>query len=136
MNLEFVRTVTFSAAHRYASQALGEAESSRVYGSLYRPPGAGFGHNFLVEARFSGAVEPQTGMIANLTEVDRWLRTTAARFDHQVLNDRPEFANGAPTLEMIAMRFFEGVSSLLTANVRLISIRLREGDQTWVDYFG
>jgi 6-pyruvoyltetrahydropterin/6-carboxytetrahydropterin synthase len=135
-SLEIVRTVTFSAAHRYASSGLGEEESARVYGSLYRPPGSGFGHNFLVEAAFSGDVDPLTGMIANLVEIDRWLRDVAARFDHKVLNDLPEFAGRAPTLELIAATFFERVAGLASPGVRLISIRLHEGDQTWVDFFG
>ncbi len=135
-SLEFVRTVTFSAAHRYASASLGEEESAKVYGSLYRPPGAGFGHNFLVEASFSGPVDPLTGMIANLTDIDNWLRAVASRFDHKVLNDLPEFASTAPTLEMIARAFFRAVSSLVIPGVRLNSIRLYEGSSTWVDDFG
>jgi 6-pyruvoyltetrahydropterin/6-carboxytetrahydropterin synthase len=135
-SLEFVRTVTFSAAHRYASAALGEDESSRVYGSLYREPGAGFGHNFLVEATFTGAVDPQTGMIANLVDVDQWLRSVAGRFDHKVLNELPEFAGQAPTLELISRAFFDELKKQVDANVRLTSIRLYEGDQIWVDYFG
>jgi 6-pyruvoyl-tetrahydropterin synthase len=134
--LEFARTVTFSAAHRYASQALGEEESRRVYGSLYREPGSGFGHNFLLEAHFTGAVDAETGMIANLVDVDRWLRAVASRFDHKVLNDLPEFANRAPTLELIAATFFDGLVSLIEPGVRLVSVRLYEGEQIWVDYFG
>lgn len=134
--LEFVRTVTFSAAHRYASAALGEEESRRVYGSLYREPGAGFGHNFLVEATFSGPVDSQTGMIANLADVDQWLRTVASRYDHQVLNDLPDFSAHAPTLELVAAAFFDGVRALVSSGVRLVSIRLYEGEQIWVDYFG
>lgn len=134
--LEFVRTVTFSVAHRYASPALGEEESRRVYGSLYREPGAGFGHNFLLEAHFTGPVDAQTGMIANLADVDRWLRAVASRFDHKVLNDLPEFATRAPTLELIAAAFFDGLVSLLQPGVRLVSVRLYEGERIWVDYFG
>lgn len=135
--IEFVRTVTFSAAHRYASSSLTEDESARAYGSLYRPPGAGHGHNFRVEASFTGLVDPQTGMIENLVVIDQWLRTVAARFDHKVLNDLPEFAGTTPTLEMIALRFFEGVAALVNnPTTSLNRIRIHEGDAAWVDYFG
>ena len=134
--LEFSRTVTFSAAHRYASATIGEDESKRVYGSLYREPGAGFGHNFLVEATFSGPIDPLTGLIANLVDVDQWLRTVAARFDHKLLNELSEFSGHAPTLELIARAFFEGVARLTPPGVQLVSIRLYEGEKTWVDYFG
>lgn len=129
--VDLVRTVTFSAAHRYASTSLSREENIKTYGSLYRDEG--FGHNFLVEAHFTGSVDPLTGMIANLVDVDQWLRTVAAHFDHQFLNERPEFSNEAPTLERIALSFFDGVNALVSAGVRLKKIRLHEGDHTWVD---
>ena len=136
MVLEFVRTVTFSAAHRYASSSLGEAESARIYGSLYRAPGAGFGHNFLVEATFAGPVSASTGMIENLVLIDEWLRSVASRFDHKVLNDLPAFAGFAPTMEVVAREFFHQLSPFVSPGVRLVSVRLREGDSFYVDYFG
>jgi len=113
-----------------------EEESARTYGSLYRPPGSGFGHNFLVEASFTGPVDAQTGMIANLSDVDQWLKAVASQFDHKVLNDLPEFAGTAPTLEIIAMRFFEKLKCLVTSDMRLVFIRIYEGTDVWVDYFG
>ena len=38
----------------------------------------GHGHNYELEAYFSGPVDPVTGMIANLADVDQWLRATVA----------------------------------------------------------
>jgi 6-pyruvoyltetrahydropterin/6-carboxytetrahydropterin synthase len=134
LTLEFVRTVTFSAAHKYASPTLSLDENKRIYGSLYRDEG--FGHNFLIEAHFTGPIDPLTGMIANLVDVDRWLKSVAGQFDHKFLNDLPEFVGQAPTLERIALQFFNLLVPALTPNVRLTQIRLYEGDQTWVDYFG
>ena len=136
VRLELVRTVTFSAAHRYASGVLSEDESSHAYGSLYRPPGSGFGHNFLIEAHFTGPVDPLTGMIANLVDIDQWLRSVAARYDHKVLNELEDFAGTAPTLEMIALKFFEHLRALVSPGVQLVSIRVYEGDTIWVDYYG
>ena len=132
--IEFVRTVTFSAAHRYASPAFSPAENARVYGSLYREEG--FGHNFLLEAHFAGPVDFETGMIANLVDIDRWLKTVAGDFDHKMLNELPEFSQSAPTLERISLVFFEKLRAHVSPGVRLVRLRLFEGDQTWVDYFG
>lgn len=152
VDVEFVRAVTFSAAHRYASPTLSEAENKRVYGSLYREDG--FGHNFLAEAAFTGPVDFQTGMIANLVEIDRWLKTVAARFDHKFLNECPEFTGVAPTLERLARAFFDGVATAMSAassaaisnptpepipalrDVRLTRVRIYEGRDTWIDYRG
>lgn len=132
--IEFVRTVTFSAAHRYASSAFSAEENARVYGSLYREEG--FGHNFLLEAHFAGPVDFETGMIANLADIDRWLKVVASEFDHKMLNDLPDFSGVAPTLERISLAFFEKLRGHVSPGVRLVKVRLFEGDQTWVDYFG
>jgi len=59
LSVKIVRNVTFSAAHRYYTPALSEEENRRTYGSLYRDDG--FGHNFAVEAHFSGPIDPPNG---------------------------------------------------------------------------
>ena len=137
MKIEFVRTVTFSSAHRYYSPAMSDAENRQTYGSLYRAEG--FGHNFLLEAHFTGPVDALTGMIANLVDVDRWLKSVATRFDHKFLNEIPEFSGAAPTLERISKVFYELLSveiSAAASRARLAKVRLFEGDQTWVDFSG
>jgi 6-pyruvoyltetrahydropterin/6-carboxytetrahydropterin synthase len=134
VTIDIVRTVTFSAAHRYASPALSREENLKTYGSLYRDEG--FGHNFLVEAHFTGVVDRMTGMIAYLVDLEQWLRAVASRFDHRFLNELAEFAGQAPTLERLALSFYDGVSSLVSGGAQLKKIRLYEGDQTWVDYAG
>lgn len=135
--IELVRTVTFSSAHRYYSPGLTEAENRQAYGSLYRDEG--FGHNFLLEAHFTGPVDPLTGMIANLVDIDTWLKSVASRFDHKMLNETPEFLSVAPTLERIAKVFFEllkGEISAASSRSQVVKVRIFEGDQTWVDYRG
>lgn len=142
----FVRTVSFAAAHRYASPQLSEEENKKAYGSLYREEG--FGHNFQIEAHFDGDVDPLSGMIVNLADVDRWLKDVAARFDHKHLNEIPEFAGAAPTPERLAQKFYELLNVHVEAHrslppekrlggsgrVHLAKIRVYEGDDLWVDY--
>lgn len=140
----FIRSVSFAAAHRYGSDQMSREENLKAYGDLYRDEG--FGHNFLVEAHFEGEIDPLTGMIVNLVDVDAWLKSVAAKFDHKHLNEIPEFSGVVPTLERLAQKFFELVAPSVKAHeaalratgdrrtVRLAKVRVYEGDDTWVDY--
>ncbi|MEK7354824.1 MAG: 6-carboxytetrahydropterin synthase [Bdellovibrionota bacterium] len=144
MTVTFARTVTFSCAHRYFNPQLNDDENRRLYGSLYRADG--FGHNFLLEAHFEGEIDSKTGMIVNLTDVDRWLKDVATVLDHKHLNEIPEFRNVSPTPERIAQWFYSALEPRVTAHVselrsrgdsRLVTlakIRLHEGDALWIDY--
>lgn len=127
------RTVTFSSAHRYFSPALSLDENKVAYGSLYRDEG--FGHNFLLEAHFTGPIDPLTGMIANLVDIDHWLKSVASHYDHMFLNELPDFKDVAPTPERIALAFFDRLKGL-ASNVTIVRVRLYEGPGFWVDYCG
>lgn len=142
----FVRAISFAAAHRYASPNLSDEENRAAFGSLYREEG--FGHNFLIEAHFDGEIDPLSGMIVNLVDVDRWLKDVAARFDHKHLNEIPEFAGVAPTPERLAQKFYELLNVHVEAHralppekrlggsgrVHLAKVRVYEGEDTWIDY--
>ena len=132
--LNLVRTVSFSAAHRYFNPKLSLEENQRTYGSLMNAEG--YGHNFLVEAHVSGDVDPLTGMIINLVDLDAWLKSVAIRFDHQDLNVRPEFLGEVPTPERIALYFATAMQNMAQAKkTRIRKIRVYEGESLWVDFF-
>jgi 6-pyruvoyltetrahydropterin/6-carboxytetrahydropterin synthase len=132
--IRLVRTVTFSAAHRYFNPSLSEEENRRLYGSLYREQG--FGHNFLVEAHVEGPVDPLTGMIVNLVEIDDWLKDIVFELDHQHLNDLPIYMGKSPTPERIGLQFFDCLSRALAnhaSGAQLAKVRVYEGETLWVD---
>jgi 6-pyruvoyltetrahydropterin/6-carboxytetrahydropterin synthase len=132
--IRLVRTVTFSAAHRYHNPSLSEEDNRRLYGSLYREHG--FGHNFLVEAHVEGPVDPLTGMIVNLVEIDQWLKDVAFELDHQHLNDLPMYKAKCPTPERIGLLFFDRLSRSLANHASgavLAKVRVYEGEALWID---
>ena len=129
--IRLVRQLSFSAAHRYFAPDLSEAENRAIYGSLYRDEG--FGHNFLVEAHFEGDVDPLTGMIVNLVDVDRWLGEVNREVDHKNLGKLSWFAGVAPTPERIALYFASEISRRLPRHVRLAKVRIYEGEDLWID---
>jgi len=64
----FGRRYVLSASHRLHSDALSADENWAAYGKCNNPHG--HGHNYVVEVLVGGAVDPQTGMVLNLTDLD------------------------------------------------------------------
>ncbi len=134
-----IRSATFSAAYRYFNPELSVAENKNVFGSLYREHG--FGHNFQLEAHLQGQVDGVTGMVLNLSVFDRHLKKVIAPLDHVLLNELPVFAGQVPTPERICQHLHRELEASLLAelphraDLKLVKVRLYEGDSLWVDYF-
>ena len=85
MRLELTRRYALAASHRLHSPQLDEAENQRIYGKCNNP--FGHGHNYVVEVTISGPVDPATGMIANLADLDGYVaKEIVEPFDHTYLN--------------------------------------------------
>lgn len=145
--VRFVRSASFSAAHRYYNSGLSPIENQKLYGSLYREHG--FGHNFVVEMHLEGEINPLTGMIVNLRDVDAWLKAILGPLDHQDLNALEPFKQAAPTPEKIALFIYRAAENHLSRHlieveaeegtrpsIRLCKVRLYEGENFWVDVEG
>lgn len=128
------RKVSFSSGHRYFNPQWSEAQNRQIYGSQYSQHG--HGHNFVLEAYLEGEIDPETGMVINLKDVDALLREVVEPMDHRFLNrDVPFFQSHVPTTENIARYCFEQLQqSLAQRPARLVKVRLREGENLWVDY--
>src|SRR5215470_15982970 len=99
IKVELGRRYRFAASHRLHSPRLNEEENARVYGKCNNRHG--HGHNYVVEISLSGGVDPATGMIANLVELDEFVRREVLEdFDHRSLNEEVEaFRDKVPTTE-------------------------------------
>ena len=101
MKAHLTRRYLIAASHRLHSDAFSDEENQSVYGKCNNPHG--HGHNYAVEVTVSGQVDPRTGMVCNLVDLDRCCkREIIDRFDHQNLNLLPEFADEVPTTENLA----------------------------------
>src|ERR1700686_5063497 len=99
---------TFAAAHVLCRPEWSEARNHEVFG----PCSSDHGHNYVVEVTVAGAVDPETGMVANLKDVDRVLRREFIDLvDHKHLNRDVDFLRGVvPTAENIAGIAFHRLS--------------------------
>jgi 6-pyruvoyltetrahydropterin/6-carboxytetrahydropterin synthase len=124
MKAHLTRRYIFSASHRLHSDELSETENLATYGKCNNP--YGHGHNYALEVTVSGQVNPQTGMVCNLADLDDAVRREVLdRFDHENLNVRQEFATAVPTTENLSEVIFNILKQSFTA-AHLEKVRLEE----------
>jgi 6-pyruvoyltetrahydropterin/6-carboxytetrahydropterin synthase len=106
MKVYLTRRYSFSASHRLNSEALSSDQNRATYGKCNNP--FGHGHNYFIEVTVSGPVDPRTGMVCNLADLDGWVRENILeRYDHQDLNQLAEFAKKVPTTENLCVEIYE-----------------------------
>ncbi len=134
MKAHLTRRYIFSASHRLHTDQLSEDENRAVYGKCNNPHG--HGHNYALEVTVSGQVNPATGMVCDLVELDGSVRREILeRFDHVNLNLRPEFASEVPTTENLS----EVIYDILKQNFKaahLEKVRLEETAMNSFEYDG
>jgi 6-pyruvoyltetrahydropterin/6-carboxytetrahydropterin synthase len=106
MKAYLTRRYWFSASHRLNSADMSTEENQTVYGKCNNP--YGHGHNYSLEVTVSGRVDPRTGMICNLVDLDNFVNEKILeRFGHQNLNMLEEFQGTVPTTENLCVEVFE-----------------------------
>ena len=122
------RRVSFSATHRYRRPEWDDAKNEAVFGSCARLEH--HGHTYTCDVTVGGPVDETTGMVVDLRELDRALRTEVVeRFDHRNLNsDIAEFAEGRliPTGENLARLIAESVQRALGAAAVVSQVTVAE----------
>ncbi len=117
----------FAAAHRLARAELSQNENEKIYGKCARPNG--HGHNYLVDITVRGSIDKRTGMICDLSALQRLVDDLVVEpFDHTFLNkDIPFFANCVPTAENIALHISDQLAGPIQAiGAHLHKVRLQE----------
>jgi len=106
MKAYLTRRYWFSASHRLHCDEMSDAENRDVYGKCNNPHG--HGHNYAVEVTIAGQVDPRTGMICNLVDLDGFVdRNILERFGHENLNTLPDFKGVVPTTENLCVRIYD-----------------------------
>jgi 6-pyruvoyltetrahydropterin/6-carboxytetrahydropterin synthase len=130
----FGRRYMLSASHRLHSDALSAEENKATYGKCNNPHG--HGHNYIVEVLVGGAVDPQTGMVMNLVDLDDVVRKRVMeRFDHTNLNLDPLFVNQVPTTENLCKAVFELLNETMEP-AKLVQVRVEETENNFFEYSG
>ena len=134
MKAHLTRRYIFSASHRLHSDELSEDQNRAIYGKCNNP--YGHGHNYALEVTVSGQVNPHTGMVCNLADLDDAVRREVLeRFDHENLNVRQEFAAAVPTTENLSAVIFNILKQSFT-DAHLEKVRLEETMMNSFEYSG
>lgn len=128
------RRETFCAGHRLWSPQLSDAENRALFGKCAYD--YGHGHNYVLEVTLRGPIDPQTGVVVNLTEVrDATRALILDDVDHRHLNHDSELCRGLnPTVENLAVLFWNVLRERFGA--LLYEVRLHETEKNWAVYRG
>lgn len=134
MKAAFGRRYTISASHRLHTEALSTDENRAVYGKCNNPHG--HGHNYVVEVVVAGVVDPETGMVINLKDLDEIVQMRVVeRFDHANLNLDPLFLHRVPTTENLSRVIFALLKGALPVG-ELERVRVEETENNFFECVG
>jgi 6-pyruvoyltetrahydropterin/6-carboxytetrahydropterin synthase len=134
MRLSLSRRYTFPASHRLFRSEWSDEENRRAFGKCANPHG--HGHNYTVEVCVTGPVDKQTGMIANLADLDEYVRRNVIEaFDHANLNEQvAEFRDAVPTTENLCRVIYKRLAAF--PHARLERIRIEETGKNSFEFSG
>ena len=109
--VRLTRSYHFSAGHRLENPALGAEDNARLYGPCHRQ----HGHNYLLEVTVGGALDPVSGMAADLAAVDAAVEEVVLnRVDHYDLSATVPGLHGVITTgENLARTFWQWLEPAL-----------------------
>ncbi len=133
MRIAIFRKAHFNAAHRLFVPAWSEEKNLEFFGKCANPNF--HGHNYDLEVKVVGEVNPETGILINLKDLKVIIKEEIEdRFDHKNLNlDVPEFDNVIPTAENICFVIWRILRDRLEEKFEL-SVRLYETPRNFVEY--
>ena len=118
------RVYEFAAAHRLHVDGLPESENIRLFGKCNHVNG--HGHNYVLEVTVTGEINPDTGMMVSIDELDHVVeKEIMNRYDHRNLDmDVPELHGKNTTSEVVSEAIFDRLVGLVPG--QLVRVRLFE----------
>lgn len=133
MRISAFRRAHFNAAHRLHNPAWSDEKNREVFGLCNNPHY--HGHNYELEVRVTGEVDPETGYLIDLKDLkDLIKKEVEEHFDHKNLNlDTEEFKKLNPTAENICFVIWQRLRHRLDERYEL-GVRLYETPRNYVEY--
>ena len=126
------RRYRLSASHRLHCAELSDEENRAVYGKCNNPHG--HGHNYIVEVKVGGEVDPVTGMVCDLAQLDDCVRREILdRFGETNLNLYEGFAEQVPTTENFTMKIQHLLKGAFT-KAEIVMVRVEETAKNSFEY--
>jgi len=123
----------FSAGHRLYIEGISDEENWRIFGKCTNPKG--HGHDYYLEVSISGDIDPQTGMVINLGELDELMTDVIEELDHKRLDlEVYHFRNFQPSGENIVKYMWFRIQPRLKSG-KLDHLKLWETRNNYFEYF-
>lgn len=91
------------------------------------------GHSYRVELTVAGS-QLKNGILIDIVELKKILKSIIDRFDHKYLNELDEFKELNPTAENIAALIAQKAQEKIPAGVRVKIVTVFESDDSWVTF--
>jgi 6-pyruvoyltetrahydropterin/6-carboxytetrahydropterin synthase len=131
------RQATFSAAHRLSRSEWNEEKNNSVFGKCANPNW--HGHNYTLSVTVKGEMNPQTGFVANLSDINKIIRAKVIdKVDHKNLNLDVDFMAGKiPSTEVLAVEIWKQIVKDIEAlGCKMHSVKIQETENNFVEYLG
>lgn len=133
MKAHLSRRYHFPASHRLNSDAYDTERNLAVFGKCNNPHG--HGHNYTVQVTVSGEVDPETGMVCNLADLDAFAQVNLLdRFDHANLNTLECFRESVSTTENLSKEIYRIFLGFTAAYLERVHVE--ETSNNSFDYAG
>jgi len=133
MRISVFRKAHFNAAHRLYRPDWSDERNTAVFGLCSNPHY--HGHNYELEVKVTGEVDPETGFLIDLKLLKDIIREEVEdKFDHKNINiELPEFKDLNPTAENICYIIWQILRAKLADKYEL-QVRLYETPRNFVEY--
>ena len=133
MRVAVFRKAHFNAAHRLYRKEWSHEKNNEVFGLCNNPNW--HGHNYVVEVKIMGEVDPETGYLIDLKILNSIIqKEVIERFDHKNLNlDTVEFKDLNPTGENIVVVIYNLIRARLEDKYDL-AVRLWETERNYFEF--
>lgn len=133
MRISAYRRAHFNAAHRLHNPEWSEQRNEEVFGLCNNP--YYHGHNYELEVKVTGAVDPKTGYLIDLKYLSDLIKEQIEkRLDHKNLNEQvAHFKSHNPTAENICYYIWSILREHLDERYEL-GVRLYETPRNYVEY--
>lgn len=126
------RTYRFSAGHRLYIKGLSDEENYRIFDSCSNP--AGHGHDYYLEVKVAGDIDPVTGRAVSREELDEAVIPVIGELDYKRLDvEVPYFHDCQPTGEHITEYIWDRLEPRIPC--KLIHLKLSETETSYFEYF-
>ncbi|MBR9920382.1 MAG: 6-carboxytetrahydropterin synthase [Bacteroidetes bacterium] len=134
MRISIYRRAHFNAAHRLNNPNWSAEKNKKIFGVCNNDNY--HGHNYELEVRLTGEVDPETGYLIDLKDLKELIEVQIEqRFDHKNLNlDTEEFKTLNPTAEHICFVIWKILRKHLDAEKYDIGVKLWETPRNYVEF--